>query len=58
MRTLARMKYVSILKLVCLSMMANPTNKMTMKTMKEIVNLKAAEKNLQHTPGLLGLEEI
>jgi len=39
-------------------MMANPTNKMTMKMMKERVNLKAAEKNLQQTPGLLSLKEI
>lgn len=26
--------------------------------MNENVNLNAAEKNLQHTPGLLGLQEI
>ena len=39
-------------------MMANPTKIRIMKIMSEIVNLNAAEKNLQHTPGLLGLKEI
>jgi len=49
---------VSVLKLVCLSMMANPTNTITTRMMREIVNLKAAEKNLLHMPGLLGLKKI
>ena len=49
---------MSVLKLVCLSMMANPTNTITTRMMTEIVNLKAADKNLLHMPGLLGLKKI
>lgn len=49
---------MSIVKLVCLSMMAKPTNTITTRMMREIVNLKAAEKNLLHMPGLLDLKKI
>lgn len=49
---------MSVLKLVCLSTMAKPTNTITTRMMTEIVNLKAADKNLLHMPGLLGLKKI
>ena len=49
---------MSILKLVCLSMMAKPTNTITTRMMREIVNLKAAEKNLLYMLGLLDLKKI
>ena len=39
-------------------MMAKPTNTITTRMMRETVNLKAAEKNLLHMPGLLGLKKI
>ena len=49
---------MSVLKLVCLSIMANPTNTITTRMTREIVNLKATEKNLLQIPGLLGLKKI
>lgn len=49
---------MSVLKLVCLSIMANPTNTITTRMTREIVNLKATDKNLLHIPGLLGLKKI
>lgn len=44
--------------LLCLFTMVIPITKTTNKMMTETVNLNAADKHLQHTPGLLALKII